>query len=146
MPDDTSKLPAAELNSLFHECRQCGSCCKRYKKVLLKEEEATFIRKMGGYVGFGLSLDDIRSNCLEELTKQAADQGKLYMIHPDEKGCVFLEKRNDKYYCKIYHYRPESCRGFRCNLADGSLQTIFGADGMLLLGKNRFGLPLKQVT
>ncbi len=145
MPGDENKVQAAELDSLFHECRQCGACCKRYRKVLLKPEEAEFIQKMGGYVGFGLSLDALRNNSLEELSKQAAAQGKLYMIHPDQTGCVFLEKRNDKYFCKIYHYRPESCRGFRCNLADGSLQNIFGTDAMHLLGKDRFGLPLKTI-
>lgn len=142
MSDGENKVPAAELNSLFYQCRQCGTCCKQYRKVLVTPEEAIFIKKMGGHVGFGLSLDALRNNALEDLSKQAEAQGKIYMIHPDHAGCVFLEKRNDKYYCKIYHYRPESCRGFRCNLADGSLQNLFGTDAMHLLGKDRFGLPL----
>jgi Fe-S-cluster containining protein len=65
------------------------------------------------------------------------------MIHPDDKGCVFLQKRNGKYACKIYHHRPRTCRGFRCNMADTSFWDIFGQNATLLLGMDAFGQPLK---
>lgn len=64
------------------------------------------------------------------------------MIHPDDKGCIFLEKSNDKYCCKIYHYRPEACRGFRCNMADESVNNLFMQDSIYLLGQDRFGREL----
>ena len=65
------------------------------------------------------------------------------MVHPDDRGCVFLQKRNDKHFCKIYHYRPRTCRGFKCNLADSSFLNIFGRNATMLLGLDAFGLPIK---
>ena len=65
------------------------------------------------------------------------------MVHPDDQGCVFLQKRNNKHVCKIYHYRPRTCRGFKCNLADSSFLDIFGRNATMLLGLDAFGLPIK---
>jgi len=132
------------LRTIFHECRQCGICCRQYRKIVLHPGEVDFIKKMGGHVGVNVSMADIRTMGLAKATDEAKSSGKVYMIHPDEKGCVFLEHRNDKYYCKLYHYRPRTCRGFRCNLADDSFLQLFGGDGaMHLLGQDAFGLPLK---
>lgn len=135
-------LRQEELDSIFTECRQCGTCCKTYRKVLLQSSEVEFIRKMGGHVGVDVALNDLRVKSMEELVNEAKAGGKVYMIHPDDRGCIFLEKRNEKYYCKIYSYRPQACKGFRCNLVDSSLQDFFTADAIHLLGQNRFGLPL----
>lgn len=133
------------LDSIFHECRQCGTCCKDYKKIPLQPEEVDFIKKMGGHVGCSVSMAEIREKGLEAATRDAAANGKVYMIHPDDKGCVFLEHRNDKYYCKVYHYRPKTCQGFRCNLADDSFLQLFGGEGAIhLLGQDAYGLPLKE--
>ena len=74
---------------------------------------------------------------------EAKSRGETYMIHPDDKGCVFLEKRDGKHVCKIYHYRPRICRGFRCNLADDTFLDILGDDAIWLLDQNRFGLQLE---
>ena len=133
----------AELNSIFNDCRQCGTCCKQYRKILLLGSEVEFIRKMGGHVGVDVSLNDLRERSMEELVEAARAKGKVYMIHPDDRGCVFLEKRNQKYFCKIYPHRPKTCKGFRCNLADSSMLDLFAGDAIHLLGQNRFGLPLK---
>jgi Fe-S-cluster containining protein len=140
----TSDIDEAALKTIFHECRQCGSCCRTYRKILLRPEEVGFIRKMGGHVGVDLTLAELRENALNDLTDQALSKGKIYMIHPDDKGCIFLEKRDGKYRCQIYHYRPQTCRGFRCNMADTSFRDIFSRDANLLLGLDRFGLPLKR--
>jgi Fe-S-cluster containining protein len=137
-PPDTSTL-----NSIFTDCRQCGACCKRYRRILLQPQEVPFIERMGGHVGVDVSLNDLRHHTMEELVDNARKEGKIYMIHPDDKGCMFLQKRNDKYSCKIYHYRPKTCRGFRCNLADGSMLKVIGDDAILLLGQNRYGFSLK---
>ncbi|OQX18838.1 MAG: hypothetical protein BWK76_06455 [Desulfobulbaceae bacterium A2] len=134
----------AEMLTLFEECRQCGSCCKAYRKVLLQPDEIDFIRKMGGHVGVDVRLDALRVRGLAEVEREAAAAGKVFMVHPDDRGCVFLQRRNDKYVCRIYHHRPRSCRGFRCTLADSSFHDIFAADAIHLLGMNRFGLPLEK--
>ncbi|OQX15798.1 MAG: hypothetical protein BWK76_12570 [Desulfobulbaceae bacterium A2] len=134
----------AEMMTIFEECRQCGSCCKAYRKVLLQPDEVDFIRKMGGHVGVDVRLDALRDKGLAQLEQEVAAAGKVYMVHPDDRGCVFLQKRNDKYVCRIYHHRPRSCRGFRCTLADASFHDIFAADAIHLLGMNRFGLPLEK--
>lgn len=133
------------LKTIFQECRQCGTCCKKYRKIVLQPDEAEFIEKMGGHVGVGVSMAAIRAKGLAEASAEAKADGKVFMIHPDDKGCVFLQHRNGKYRCTIYHYRPKTCRGFRCNLADDSFLQLFGGqEAIHLLGTDSYGLPLKR--
>jgi Fe-S-cluster containining protein len=131
------------LNTIFTPCRQCGSCCKNYRKITLNLDEIDFIKRMGGHVGSNISLKEIREKGLEQARQEAAESGKIFMIHPDDKGCIFLQRKNDKHYCKIYHYRPQACRGYRCNLADTSMLSMISGDAHLLLGQNSYGLPLE---
>ncbi len=138
-----STLDKYVLDSILEECRQCGSCCKRYRKILLQADEVDFIKKMGGHVGVDVHLNDLRTKSMDELIEEAKDENKVYMIHPDDKGCIFLEKRNGKYGCKIYHYRPLTCRTFKCTMADNSFQNIFEENAICLLGMNQFGMKLK---
>ncbi|MCP3891090.1 MAG: YkgJ family cysteine cluster protein [Desulfobulbaceae bacterium] len=134
---DTSRFDEDALKTILHECKQCGTCCKDYRKIVLHPDEVDFIKKMGGYVGANVSMSDIREKGLAAATEEATREGKVFMIHPDDKGCVFLEHRNDKYYCRIYHYRPRTCQGFRCNLADNSFLELFGGDSAIhLLGQD----------
>jgi Fe-S-cluster containining protein len=137
-------LNTSAMNSIFTDCRQCGACCKRYRKIPLAADEVEFIKRMGGHVGVDVTLSELRERPLSEVVQEAKKAGKVYMIHPDNKGCIFLEKRDKKYYCKIYHYRPRVCRGFRCNLVDDSFLNILGDDAINLLGQNSFGLPLQD--
>jgi Fe-S-cluster containining protein len=132
------------LKTILHECRQCGTCCKQYKKVVLQGSEVEFIKKMGGHVGVDATLSQLRDKPLSQLVEENKALGKIYMIHPDDKGCVFLERRNGLYFCKIYHYRPLACRGFRCNLADSSFLDLFGGDATCLLGLDSFGQELEK--
>jgi len=137
------KVDEDALKSIFHECRQCGTCCKKYRKILLQPEETAFIEKMGGHVGVNVSMAQIREKGLKQAMEDVRKEGKVYMIHPDDHGCVFLQEKNGKFYCKIYNWRPKTCRGFRCNLADDSFLNLFGGDDAIhLLGMDRFGLPL----
>lgn len=110
----------------------------------MEKNEVEFITRMGGHVGIDLSIKEIREKGLKKAREDAALSGKVFMIHPDNKGCIFLQRKNDKYFCKIYHYRPESCRGYRCNMADNSMLTMISSDAHLLLGQNSFGLPLES--
>lgn len=137
-------LNTQALKTILDECRQCGSCCKTYRKISLHADEVDFIRKMGGHVGVSASLAELREHSLETLIQKAKASGRVYMIHPDDNGCIFLQKRNGKYVCKIYNYRPRTCRGFRCNLADHTFLDLFGQDATALLGMDSFGLPLKR--
>ena len=139
-------LCESTLNTIFDDCRQCGTCCKKYRKIPLQPDEVAFIKEMGGHVGVDVSFKAIREQGIEAATREAKARGKVFMVHPDEKGCIFLEKRNEKFTCKIYHYRPQTCRGFRCNLADNSLLSLFGDDAIHLLGQTSFGLPLTDKT
>ena len=136
------RLDKASLDSIFHECQQCGACCKKYRRILLQPDEVGFIKKMGAQVGVDLKLSDLRGKSLAQAGAEARAAGKIYMIHPDDRGCVFLQKRDGKYFCKIYHYRPRTCQGFKCNLVDQSFLQLAAADAITLLGQNRFGLPL----
>ena len=135
-------LCESTLNTIFDDCRQCGTCCKKYRKITLQPDEVAFIKQMGGHVGVDVSLKAIREQGIDAATREAKERGRVFMIHPDDKGCVFLEKRNEKFTCKIYHYRPQTCRGFLCNLADNSFLSLFGDGAIHLLGQTSFGLPL----
>jgi uncharacterized protein len=135
-------IDANALKTIFHECQQCGTCCKKYRKITLHPDEVDFIKKMGGHVGIDVTLAEIRTKGLTQAREEAMKRGKVFMIHPDDKGCLFLQKRDGKYYCRIYNYRPRTCRGFKCNLADGTFLDLFGQDSIHLLGQNSFGLPL----
>jgi len=141
MTNDSPVDPTA-LRSIFSECRQCGACCKSYRKITLQPDEVDFIRKMGGHVGVSVSLSELRDRSMDELVEAATATGKVFMVHPDDKGCIFLQKRNGKYCCRIYHHRPRSCQGFRCNFADSSFLDLFAVNATHLLGQDRFGLPL----
>lgn len=137
-------LPDADLlNTIFHDCRRCGTCCRTYRKVPLEPVEVDRIERLGGHVGVALSMKTIREKGLAQARHEARSEGRLYMIHPDDRGCVFLERRDGRYSCRIYHYRPKACRGFRCNLADDSFLTLFGDGATCLLGQNDYGLPHK---
>jgi uncharacterized protein len=142
MPHIQPVNPSA-LKTLLQECRQCGACCKSYRKISLYPDEVDFIRKMGGHVGVEASLAQLRTRPLTALIEEAKNSGRIYMIHPDDKGCIFLQKRNGKFFCRIYHHRPRTCRGFRCNMADSSFWDIFGRNATLLLGMDAFGRPLE---
>lgn len=143
MQEAQSVLSQDNLKTLLSECRQCGACCRRYRKVLLQPEEVDRIKALGGYVGIMVTLTELRTKTMDQLVEEAKGKKAIYMIHPDGKGCVFLQKVNGKSVCSIYHYRPEACRGFRCNFADTSMMDVFLEDPIHLLGLNRFGQRLE---
>lgn len=132
----------SQLNTIFHECAQCGTCCKQYRKVTLEKGEVERLKKLGAHIGVNISFKEIQAKGLKQAQKDAEGTGKIFMIHPDNTGCIFLEKRNSKYYCKIYHYRPKACQGFKCNMADDSFLDLFGENAIHLLGQTSYGLPL----
>jgi len=141
---DSTVPTAAELRTIFDQCRQCGSCCKRYSRVLLAPDEVEFISKMGGHVGVTRTLRDLigRRSASGQDAPQPGEQ--VVMVHPDEKGCVFLRRLGGgKHRCAIYNYRPLVCRRFKCNLADSSMAQVLG-DPICLLGLDALGHKLEK--
>lgn len=55
-----ANLDKNNLDTLLQECRQCGTCCKTYKKVLLKPDEVERMKKLGANVGVMIRLNDLR--------------------------------------------------------------------------------------
>ena len=131
-----------KLNTIFDKCRECGTCCKKYSKILLQAEEVDFLQKMGAHIGCLVPLYKLRDKPLSEVIQEEQQKNAIYMVHPDGKGCVFLEKRNDKYFCKIYYYRPKTCQGFKCNLVDNTMKDLFLNEPMTLLGMDKHGIKL----
>ncbi len=78
------------------ECnRKCADCCK-YLTVKLSKKDISAIKREGYDEKFFMEFDNhIRSPVLKI-------KGK----------CVFLGKKKDKYYCKIYELRPKVCRQY----------------------------------
>lgn len=138
-----NKIDKQKMDTILQDCRQCGTCCKTYRKILLNPDEVERMKKLGANVGIMIRLNDLRTNNINDIAINEQQKGKVYMIHPDDKGCIFLEKRDDKYRCKIYHYRPEACKGFKCNMADETVNSLFMNDSIHLLGMNRFGQKLR---
>ncbi len=67
----TKPLPDnANLKTILQDCRQCGTCCKKYKKVVLQPDEIEFIKKMGGHVGVDATLRELREGSLEHLIEE----------------------------------------------------------------------------
>lgn len=139
MYDGNIDLAPENLNTLFDECRQCGTCCKSYRKVLLEPDEVDRMRALGAEIGVMVNLNDLRTKTMDQLVDEARGEKDIHMIHPDSKGCMFLHRVNGKSRCKIYHYRPRSCRGFRCSLSDHSMEQLLFSDAIYLLGEDRFG-------
>jgi Fe-S-cluster containining protein len=141
MNTDTNTLTAEKLNTLLENCRQCGTCCKTYRKVLLEPDEIDRLRALGAEIGVMVSLNELRGKTMAELVDEARGKN-VYMIHPDSRGCIFLHKVNGLSRCKIYHFRPRACQGFRCSFADQSIEQLMLGDPIFLLGEDRFGRKL----
>jgi Fe-S-cluster containining protein len=140
--ESNNQLNTSALKTILHECRQCGACCKKFRKIRLYPDEVEFIKKMGGHVGIDTTLAQLREKKLASVIEESKSSSAVYMIHPNDKGCVFRKKIDGKYNCSIYYYRPRTCRLFQCNMADSTFLNIFGQDATALLGLDRFGLPI----
>ena len=76
--------------------RTCADCCK-FLTVKLYKKDIKEIKRVGYDEEFFMEFDThIRSP----------------VVKLSEKGCVFLNKKGDKYFCKIYPVRPKVCRQY----------------------------------
>ena len=76
--------------------RTCADCCK-YLTVKLSNKDIKKIKRAGFKEEFFMEFDTHIGSPVLKLT---------------DNGCVFLTKKGDKYYCKIYQIRPTVCRKY----------------------------------
>ena len=78
------------------ECNRCADCCK-YCTVKLDEQDINKIKKSGYDEEFFMGYDAYINSPVMKV---------------NDKGCVFLIKKGDKYFCKIYQIRPKVCKQY----------------------------------
>ncbi len=76
--------------------RKCADCCK-YLTVKLSNKDIMVIKE-GGYG--------------EEDFLEYDGHIDSAVLKVNDAGCVFLTKKGDKYYCKIYKIRPCVCKQY----------------------------------
>jgi len=76
--------------------RTCGECCK-YMPVKVVKRDIAAIKKEGYDERDFLDYDYHIKN---------------HVLKMNGDGCVFLGKKDGKYYCKIYPNRPKVCRKY----------------------------------
>ena len=77
-------------------CKRCADCC-RYLTVKLSKKDIEAIKDKSYKEDFFIKFDRyIKSPVLKN----------------KDEGCVFLGKKEGKYYCKIYNIRPKVCRKY----------------------------------
>ena len=72
------------------ECLRCGLCCSTLRVRLLDEEVNKYKKRYGDVIEY---ID-----------------GKPFLKHKKNGGCIFLEYKNNLAVCKIYEDRPLACR------------------------------------
>ena len=87
------------INKKTFRCRRCGECCKKYTIRLLKDD-----------------IKRIKNKCYNEvyfLDKETIGpyKGKFILKKINER-CVFLKKKDNTYFCKIYDIRPKICKQY----------------------------------
>lgn len=76
--------------------RKCADCCK-YLTVKLPKKDIRGIKGAGYEEEFFMEFDTHIKSPVLKLT---------------DNGCIFLTKKGDKYYCRIYQIRPNVCRQY----------------------------------
>ena len=87
------------------ECKQCGSCCKKLKKLIIDPLDIILwqVHKKEELLDFQMKgvLDDFKG-----------------------KGCIFLTMEKGKSTCQIHEYKPKMCRTFPASKA----HALFSSD------------------
>ena len=93
------------LTKASFKCRNCGKCCLTYT-VKLSDDDIKRIKKLGHKKDSFAEPDnfDIRT-------------GK-YALKRVNNQCIFLERKSNNYFCKIYKVRPEICINYPFNESD----------------------------
>lgn len=76
------------------KCKRCADCCK-YLTIKLYKKDIKEIKRAGYAQDFFIEYDT---------------HIKSPIIKIKNNKCVFLSKKGNRYYCKIYKIRPKVCR------------------------------------
>ena len=85
------------------KCLQCGNCCKWSGYVRVSEKEINAIADF-------FKMD--QQLFITEYTRLTADRSGLSLIENNDKSCIFLKEKNNKYYCQINQVKPQQCINF----------------------------------
>lgn len=76
------------------KCARCADCCK-YLTIKLYKKDIKGIKRAGYNEDFFMEYDSLIKSPVLRLRNNK---------------CIFLGKKEDKHYCKIYETRPKVCR------------------------------------
>ena len=80
-------------------CNNCGACCLKFT-VKLSDTDVRRIEKLGFKKNYFAETDDFDKKF-----------GNYALKRVDDK-CIFLEKKKNKYFCRIYEKRPSICKDY----------------------------------
>ncbi|MBD3164084.1 hypothetical protein GF323_02715 [Candidatus Woesearchaeota archaeon] len=93
------------LNPDDFRCSQCGKCCLTFT-VKLSDKDIKRIESLG-----------LKKEFFAEKDNFDPKTGKYSLKRPN-RGCIFLIRKNNKYFCRIYRQRPDICRKYPFNESD----------------------------
>jgi uncharacterized protein len=85
------------LNPATFKCTKCGECCRPL--VLVDETDIKRIEELGLKRKNFLDYDPMNENASER-----------NILKQKNNVCMFLGRKGEEYYCKIYENRPQVCR------------------------------------
>ncbi len=92
------------IAGLHFECLQCGRCCSGPAEgnIWITKPEIELIAKF-----LGMTIDKFAGRYLKRVHFRTS-----IVEHPETKDCIFLEEKNGRKTCRIYHVRPAQCRNW----------------------------------
>ena len=87
------------LDPATFRCIQCGQCCRPIVKV--REEEISRIEKAG------INRDDFL-----DFDPNQKNSTKKTILKRKNGVCMFLYRKGEMYYCRVYGHRPDTCRRY----------------------------------
>ena len=83
------------LNPKTFKCENCGECCRPI--VVLNETDVKMIEETGLKRKHFLDYDPLHPKYKN-------------ILRQENNVCMFLRRKGEEYYCKIYENRPRVCR------------------------------------
>jgi len=86
------------LNPQTFKCTSCGECCRPI--VIVTDEEIKTIESTGINQEDFIDIDPLD------------ETGTVNALKQINGVCVFLKRKDDKFLCNIYEYRPSICKKY----------------------------------
>ena len=87
------------LNPTTFKCERCGKCCKTYI-IKVSKKDIKRIKNKGYEESYFLMHDSMSPG------------NNKFVLRKENGKCVFLKKKNGKYFCEIYKIRPLICQKY----------------------------------